>query len=71
MENLTTTSLIEIIKSLQDEEQNKKMEKLLKSYERLEIARLKCAYTSGRLDMLLGNDNDMDSYIKNKYIIND
>ena len=71
MENLTTTSLIEIIKSFQDEEQNQKMESLFKSFERLEIARLKSAYAHGRLDLVLNNGNDSDSYIKNKFIIND
>lgn len=71
MEKLTTTSMIEIINSFLEDEQIERLKPLFKSYERLEIARLKAAYAHGRLDLVLNNDNDSDTYIKNKFIIND
>lgn len=71
MENLTTTSMIEIINSFLDDEQIERLKPLFKSYERLEIARLKAAYANGRLDLVLNTGNDSDTYIKNKFILND
>lgn len=71
MEKLTTTSMIEIINSFLDDEQIERLKPLFKSYERLEIARLKSAYSNGKLDLVLENGNDSDSYINKKYIIND
>lgn len=69
MEKLTSTSLIEMLKNYLDTEQQEKLEDLFKSYERLEISRLRSAYAAGAFDMVMDKTSDVDSYIKNKFEI--
>lgn len=67
MDTLVSTSLIDFIKNYLTDEQIGKLEETFKSYELLEVARLKSAYSMGRLDYALKNDSDSETYINNKY----
>lgn len=67
MDTLVSTSLIEMLKYYLDTEQLEKLDHLFKSYERLEIARLKNAYAHGALDHCMNDSSDAESYINNKY----
>lgn len=67
MDTLVSTSLIEMLKYYLDADQLEKFDQLFKSYERLEIARLKNAYAHGALDHCMNDICDAADYIKNKY----
>lgn len=67
MDTLVSTSLIEMLKYYLDAEQLEKLDHLFKSYERLEIARLKNAYAHGALDNCMNDISDAEGYIKNKF----
>lgn len=66
MDKLVSTSLIEMIKYYLDDEQKENLNELFKSYEALEVSRLRGAYSRGALDCISGV-KDTDSYIENKY----
>ena len=67
MDTLVSTSLIEFIKNYLTDEEINKLEETLKTFEVLEVARLKSAYSMGRLDYALNNPSDSETYINNKY----
>lgn len=67
MDTLVSTSLIEFMKNFLTNEEFNKLEDTLKTFENLEVARLKSAYSMGRLDCALKNESDSETYINNKY----
>lgn len=67
MDTLVSTSMIEFIKNFLTNEEFNKLEETLKTFEVLEVARLKSAYSMGRLDYALNNPSDSETYINNKY----
>lgn len=67
MDQLVSTSLIEMLNHHLDAEQIKKLNHLFKTYEGLELARLKGAYAHGALDYCMNNGKNANDYIKEKY----
>jgi hypothetical protein len=67
MDQLVSTSLIEMLNHHLDAEQIKKLDHLFKLYEILELSRLKGAYAHGALDYCLNNGKNVRDYIEEKY----
>jgi hypothetical protein len=72
MEELTTTTLINFLKEhYLNEEDLINLQDFFESYQQLEIARLRSAFSSGRLEQLKGSDTTGKDYVNNKYKIYD
>ena len=68
MEELATTMLINFLKEhYLNEEDLIKLQHVFQSYQRLELARLRSAFSCGRLEQVKDSDTTGQDYVNNKF----
>lgn len=68
MEELATTMLINFLKEhYLNEEDLIKLQDFFESYQQLELARLRSAFSCGRLEQVKNSDTTGQDYVNNKY----